>query len=94
MRLKVQRFAYEVFYNGNSLGMVESAVIVIPDALRYPNGTLLDAVVIALDEDGKPITFTGVDEAQRYIDRYKDVIKLKVEDGNIYATLGGENDIQ
>lgn len=82
---KVEATSYTWTYNGEQFE-VNGAVILLPDALKG-DGIIMDAVVYAEDEDGNLLDFSTVEEAQEWIDKYKDNLSWHIEHGDeIHAT--------
>lgn len=80
-----QEFNYTMSY-GDQSSDVSAAVIVIPNGLKI-NGELADLTVYAEDENGEVINFRSVDEANDWINKYKDDVEFHVEHGNeLHAT--------
>lgn len=78
--LKAVPFDYTLCVNGEETE-VHAAVIIIPNGLRYPSGTM-DATVYAEDELGKVVNFSSVAEAQAWIDKYGEIAKFRIEHGD------------
>ena len=84
LNLVAKEFNYELSYAGTKQ-TVNSAVIVIPNGLRYsdPDNSIrvitTDLVIYPEDENGDTINFHSVKEAQDWIDLYQDKIQFEVK---------------
>lgn len=79
-----KEFNYTLNYGGKSSD-VSSAVIVIPDAVKFDN-KLSDLVIYAEDENGKVLNFSSVDEANDWINKYKDTANFHWERDELHAS--------
>ena len=80
-----QEFNYTMQY-GDQSSDVNAAVIIIPGGLMI-NGEPADLTVYAEDENGEVINFKSVEEANDWINKYKDDVEFHVEQGNeLHAT--------
>lgn len=80
-----QEFNYTMQY-GDQSSDVSAAVIIIPGGLMI-NGESADLTVYAEDENGEVINFKSVEEANDWINKYKDNVEFHVEQGNeLHAT--------
>ena len=86
MNMVPKEFTYTL-HTGASSHDVTSYVIVIPNGLKTSDGFSMDAVVYAEDEQGNEINFSSFDEAQKWIDSYKDNLSFHVENRDeLHAT--------
>ena len=80
-----QEFNYTMQY-GDQSSDVNAAVIIIPGGLMI-NGEPADLTVYAEDENGEVINFKSVEEANDWINKYKDDVEFHIEQGNeLHAT--------
>lgn len=81
-----KEFTYTLHID-NSSQDVTSYVVVIPNGLKSSDGSTMDAVVYAEDENGNEINFSSIDEAQKWIDTYKDNLSFHVKNRDeLHAT--------
>lgn len=81
-----KEFTYTLHID-NSSQDVTSYVVVIPNGLKALDGSTMDAVVYAEDENGNKINFSSIDEAQKWIDTYKDNLSFHVKNRDeLHAT--------
>jgi hypothetical protein len=69
----------ELHYGGMTKD-INSAYIVFKSKAKLDNGNLMDIVAYCDDENGSPVTFSSVQEAKDYLDKYYDVLELDVRD--------------
>ena len=86
MNMVPKEFTYTLHID-NSSQDVTSYVVVIPNGLKASDGSTMDAVVYAEDENGNEINFSSIDEAQKWIDTYKDNLSFHVKNRDeLHAT--------
>lgn len=77
----IKPFSYTLDVDGERSDH-KCAVIVIPDAWRFSDGSTMDATIYAEDENGNVLDFNNESEAQEWIDKYGDNVKIEVMHGN------------
>ena len=86
IEFEVREFNYDLTLGG-ATAHIKSAVIVIPNGVHFDDGTPMDCVVYAEDDDGNLLCFSTVEEAQEWIDKYKDNLSWHIEHGDeLHAT--------
>ena len=86
INLEAREFNYTMQYGTDSQD-IHSAVVVIPNGLKFEDGSTIDATVHCEDVNGKVIDFTSVEEAQEWIDNYGDSCLYYVVNGDeLHAT--------
>ena len=86
IKLVAKPFNYTMYYNGKQID-INSAVVVIPNAIKYGDGTVTDGSIICEDpRTGKSIDFKTVEEAQDWINRYGDDCLYRLEGNTLIAT--------
>jgi len=95
IKLVAKEFNYELSYAGKK-EMIRSAVIVVPNGLSYHNpdstSTVItsDLTVFPEDKNGNTINFSSVEEAQAWIDAYKDNLQFEIKNGNELHAIRNE----
>lgn len=83
--LVAKPFSMTMYYKGEETP-VESAVVVVPNAIKYHDGTVTDGVVACEDPDtGEVINFKTVDEAQEWIDSFGEDCLYRMDGGTLHA---------
>lgn len=76
--LKVESFSYEIVHiPTNTRERVEGAILVIPNGWKWDDGFYTNMVVRAHGTDEKEIEFKSVDDAQRYLDEYRNSLEFE-----------------
>lgn len=93
INLEAREFNYTMHYGADSQD-IHSAVVVIPNGIKFEDGSTIDATVHCEDVNGKVIDFTSVKEAQEWIDNYGDSCLYYVVNGDeLHATPEDAYDI-
>ena len=93
INLEAREFNYTMHYGDDSQD-IHSAVVVIPNGIKFKDGSTMDATVYCEDVNGTVINFTSVEEAQEWIDNYGDSCVYYVVNGDeLHATPQDAYDI-
>lgn len=89
IELKVKPFGYDIVYLHNNVKeRVEGAIVVVPNGWRWEDtGEFQDIVVFTHDEEGKHIGFKTIEDAQNYIDRYRDDFEFEWYRDELHAFI-------
>ena len=86
VNLVAKDFTYSLMVDDNPAGDITGYVIVIPNGIKFEDGDSIDLVVYAEDEDGNVLNFKSLQEAQNWIDTYKDNLHFHWEWKELHAT--------